>query len=225
MGMWVRAVGVISAALMTAKFAAAQATAVIDEGSFTITRAGAPFGTESFKIIRRLGTDGVEYVAQCTRTSEGRVVRTSLTSDSSGNPASYLRTATGAGPGQMTARRATNRLTVNEEGPQASSRDYAFAPGSLILDDDVLHQLYFVTWREPRTIRFVAPGLKAIGQGTLTEVGREIITLSGTDVPAVHYVFASGDDRREIWIDSSRRLLKVAHPSRQVVGIRDLPPR
>jgi hypothetical protein len=205
--------------------ATAQASAVIDEATFTVTRAGAPFGTESFKIIRRLGAEGVEYVAQCTRTTEGKVVRTALTTDSAGNPTSYVRATTGAGQGQMTARRATNRLTVNEEGSQASSRDYAFAPGSLILDDDVIHQLFFVTWREPRTIRFVSPGAKTTGQGGLTEVGREDVSVGGSVVPAVHYAFGAGDDRREIWIDSSRRLLKVAHPARQTVGTRDLPPR
>src|SRR4051812_33988045 len=95
MRMWLRAVRLIPGALMVAGSVGAQASAVIDEGSFTVTRGGAPFGTESFKIIRRLGAGGVEYVAQCTRTTEGRVVRTALTTDSSGDPASYLRTVTG----------------------------------------------------------------------------------------------------------------------------------
>jgi hypothetical protein len=118
-----------------------------------------------------------------------------------------------------------NRLTVNEEGPQASSRDYVLAPGSLILDDDVIHQLYFVTWREPRSIEFVVPGGRTTGQGVLTEVGSESVTIGGTTVPAVRYAFGAGNDRREIWIDSSRRLLKVAHPASHVIGTRDLPPR
>jgi hypothetical protein len=211
--------------LVAAASAAAQASAVIDEGSFTVTRGGSPFGTESFKIIRRLGTEGIEYVAQCTRTMEGKVVRTTLATDSTGNPTSYMRATTGSGQGQITARRATNRLTVNEDGPPASSRDYAFASGSLILDEDVMHQLYFVTWREPRSIRFVAPGAKMTGQGALTEVGHETVTVGNVAIPATHYVFVTGDDKREIWIDSSRRLLKVAQSAGQIVGTRDLPPR
>jgi hypothetical protein len=222
MGMWLR---VATAALVVAGSAAAQTTAVIDEASFTLTRAGAPYGTESFRIIRRLGADGVEYVTQSTRTIEGRIVRTALTTDSSGTPTSYSRATTGAGQGMLTARRAVNRLTVNEEGAQASSRDYAFAPGSVILDDDVMHQLFFVTWREPRVVAFVAPGSRTTGRGTLTEVGREELRLGGSTIAARHYSFGSGDDKREIWVDSSRRLLKVTHPSRQIVGTRDLPPR
>jgi hypothetical protein len=225
MGMWPRAVRVIPATLLFAAPATAQSFGVVDEATFTITRAGAPFGTETFKIIRRLGANGAEYIAQCMRTTEGRVVRTALTIDSSGNPTSYTRATTGSRPSHITARRAANKLTVNEEGPTASSRDYVFAAGSLILDDDVLHQLYFVTWREPRTIGFVAPAAKTSGQGVLSEVGSESVTVGRTTVPATRYTFGEGDDRREIWIDSRRRLLKVAHPARQLIGTRDQLPR
>jgi hypothetical protein len=222
--MWLR---LVSASVLVAASASAsaQTAGVIDDASFTFTRAGAPYGTESFKIIRRLGAEGTEYIAQCTRTMEGRIVRTALTTDSAGNPTSYTRATTGAGQGKLTARRATNRLTVNEEGAQASSRDYVFAPGTLILDGDVIHQLYFVTWRDDRTLGFVSPGEKTTGQGTLTEVGRETIMVANSSIPAVRYVFGSGDDRREIWVDSSRRLLKVVHPATQTVGVRDQPPR
>ena len=220
--MWLR---LVSVALAISVPLRAQTTGVVDEASFTVTRAGVPYGTESFKIVRRLGTQGVEYAAQCTRTIEGQVLRTMLSTDSTGNLTSYSRATTGSGQGRLTARPALNRLTVNEEGSQASSRDYMFAPGTVILDDDVIHQLYFVTWRDPRSVAFVAPGGRSTGTGTLTEVGREDLALGGTTVAAVHYSFGSGDDRREIWVDSERRLLKVTHPSRQIVGIRDLPPR
>ena len=225
MDMWLRALRVIPATAVFATSAAAQSSGLVDEGTFTITRAGAPHGTESFRVIRRLGTEGVEYVAQCTRTMEGKIVRTSLTADSVGNALSYSRATTGAGQGQLTARRAMNRLTVNEEGPQASSRDYVFAPGSVILDDDVIHQVWFVTLRAPRSFGFVAPAGRVSGQAVLTEVGRESVTVGGTSIQALHYVLGTGDDRTEVWIDSSRRLLKVAYPARQIVGTRDLPPR
>ena len=216
---------VVPAALLVAASLGAQSTSVIDEGTFTVTRGGAPYGTESFKIVRRRGLGGLEYVAQCTRTIEGRVIRTSLMADSNGSPTGYSRRTTGAGEGQLTAKPAINRLTVNEEGPQASSRDYVFAPGTLILDDDVIHQFYFVTWRDPRSLGFVVPMGRSSGQGVLTEVGREDLIIGRATVAAVRYAFGAGDDRRDIWIDSSRRLLKVTHPARQLVGTRDLPPR
>jgi hypothetical protein len=220
--MWPR---LIPAVLVAAASAHAQPTRVIDEASFTITRAGAPFGTESFKIVRRLGAEGLEYITQATRTVDGRVLRTSLSVDSSGNPTGYTRTATGADAGQLTARRAMNRLTVTEQGAQASSRDYVFAPGTVLLDDDVIHPLYFLTWRHATDLAFVDLSARAAGSASLVEVAREGVLVGNATIPAVRYAFGSGIDKREIWVDSERRLLKVALPARQVVGTRDLPPR
>ena len=220
--MWQR---LVPAVLVVAAPVHAQPTRVIDEASFTVTRAGAPFGTESFKIVRRLGAEGIEYVAQATRTIDGRVLRTSLSVDSSGNPTGYTRAATGAEAGQLSARRAMNRLTVTEQGAQASSRDYVFAPGTVLLDDDVIHPLYFVTWRDAADRAFVDLTAKATGSGPLVEVAREGVLVGNVTIPAVRYAFGSGADKREIWVDSERRLLKVALPARQVVGTRDLPPR
>ena len=216
---------VVPALLVLAASAPAQTSGVVDEATFTFTREGAPYGTEAFKISRRRGADGIEYLSQCTRTMDGRVVKTALTTDGDGNATNYTRNTTGSSVAQLVARRALNRLTVNEEGAQSSSRDYVFTPGTLILDDDVIHQFYFVTSREPGTVSFVAPGGRMSAQGTLTELGRENIEIGGVSIPATKFAFGTGDTRREIWIDSSKRLLKVAFPARRIVGIRDLPPR
>ena len=213
------------ALLLLATSASAQPTAVIDDASFTFTRAGAPYGTESFKIVRRLGAAGIEYVAQGTRTMDGRLIRTSITLDSAGNLTSYSRSATGDGGGQLTARPSMNRLTVNEDGPQASSRDYGFVPGTVVLDDDVIHQLYFVTWLDRRDFGFVIPASRTAGRAALVEVSRENLTIGNATIPAIRYTFGTGDAKREIWVDSGKRLLRVTQPSKDLVGTRDLPPR
>ena len=216
---------VIPAMLLMASAAPAQSSAVVDEASFTFTRDGVAHGTESFKIIRRVGADGIEYVAQGTRTIDGRIVKTALTADSSGSATSYSRTTTGSGAAQLTARRALNRLTVNEKGGQSLTKDYVFAPGTVILDDDVIHQFYFVTWREPRTLGYVIPVRRTSTQGVLTEVGRENVTVGSRAIPARKFVFGTGDATREIWVDSGGRLLKVSYPAQRITGTRDLPPR
>ena len=210
---------------MAVAVAAHQPSGVVDEATFTFTRAGTPYGSESFRIIRRIGADGPEFLAQCTRTSDGRIVKTALTTDSLGSPTTYSRTVTGGTGGNINARRMVNRLTVDEAGPQASTRDYAFTTGALILDEDVIHQLYFVTLGAPRGVTWVAPGARASGQAVLAEVGRENVVIKGVNVLAVRYTFGSGDSRREIWIDSRRRLLKVSAPAQQLVGTRDALPR
>ena len=216
---------VLPALLVLAATAGVQPSGVIDEGTFTFVRDGAPYGAESFKILRRLGAEGVEYIAQCTRTIDGRVVKTSLTTDSSGSATQYSRVTTGGEGGQLTARRALNRLTVNESGGRASTKDYVFPDGTLILDGDVVHQLYFVTWRDPRSLGWFSPGAGASDRAALTEVGRENVIIGGSSIPAVKLAFGSGDARREVWIDSGKRLLKVALPAQRLVATRDLPPR
>ena len=205
--------------------AAAQPAGLIDEASFTISRAGMPFGTESFKIVRRLGAEGIEYVAQCTRTIDGQVIKTALTTDSAGNPTNYSRSVTGGSGGKLSARRSLNRLTVDEEGGRASTKDYVFGAASLILDDDLLHQLYFVTWRAlPRAIGYVAPGARTSSEDALVEIGRETVTIAGQRIPAWRFAFGTGATRRDIWIDSGKRLLRVSVPAQQIEGTRDLPP-
>lgn len=216
---------VLPTLLVLAATAAVQPSGVVDEASFTFMRDGAPYGTESFKIVRRLGAEGVEYVAHCTRTIDGRIVKTSLTADSSGSATQYSRVTTGGDGGQLTARRALNRLTVNESGSQPSTKDYFFATGTLILDADVVHQLYFVTWRDPRSLGWFSPEARASAQAALTEVGRETVTIGGSSIPAVKLAFGAGDARREVWIDSGKRLLKVSLPAQHLVATRDLPPR
>ena len=96
---------------------------------------------------------------------------------------------------------------------------------SLILDDDLLHQLYFVTWRAlPRAIGYVAPGARTSSEDALVEIGRETVTIAGQRIPAWRFAFGTGATRRDIWIDSGKRLLRVSVPAQQIEGTRDLPP-
>lgn len=211
--------------LVTASALPGQTTQMVDEGTMTVTRAGIAVGSEAFKIIRRQGSDGVEFVAQSTWTVPGRIVKTALTVDSRGSPTSYSRTAAGSTPGQLTVRRTPGRLSVDETGSRASTKDFLFEPGSLILDDDLVHQLYFVTWKpSSAAIAYVAPGSRASGQAVLVEIGHETLTIGKQSLRATHFAFGTGNARRDIWIDSKRRLLKVAVPYQRIEAVRDLPP-
>lgn len=205
----------------------AQPAGLVDDASLVLTRAGAPFGTEAFRIVRRGGSEGIEYRVQATRTVDGRVVKSALTTDSAGSATTYSRSVTGVGAGQLLARRSLDRLTVEEKGARGSrvTKDYVFPAGTLILDDEFLHHLYFVTWRTaPTAIGFVSLRAPTTAHGTVAEIGPETVTIRGQAIPAWHFAFGEGNARRDIWIDSQRRLLKVFVPSRQIEGTRDFPP-
>jgi hypothetical protein len=97
---------------------------------------------------------------------------------------------------------------------------------TLLLDDDLVSQLYLVSINEsPRLISWLSPGTGGTGSGQLEALGDEEVTLGNRmTVAARNFAFGSGDAKREIWIDSNKRLLKVAVPSRQIEAIRvDLP--
>jgi hypothetical protein len=206
----------VPAFLVMASTASAQSTMVVDEGTLAVTRGGVSLGTEAFKIVRRQGAEGVEFVAQCTWTVPGRVVKTALTVDSGGSPTSYSRTTSGSSPG---------RLTVDETGDRASTKDYLFEAGSLILDEDLHHQLYFVTWKvSTAPIAYVAPGSRASGRGAVVDLGPETLTIGKQSVQATHFAFGIGAAKRDIWIDSKRRLLKVSVPSQRIEAVRELSP-
>src|SRR4051812_26885955 len=153
--------GGFAALFWSASTSATQQPVVIDEGSFRITRAGQPFGTESFKITRRTGPAGPEFLAQGTRVQEGRILKTALTVDSSGSATLYSIASTGGPAAQLTARRTVGRLRIDETGARAATEDVLFPAGSLILDDDLVHELYFVTWRgAPGPIAYVVPATR-----------------------------------------------------------------
>lgn len=215
--------------MVLASAAAAGQASPVDQGIFTVTRGGAPFGTESFLIIRQPGPDGAAYTLSSTRIIEGRIIRTSLKTDSSGQPITYLRQESGGSPVTvMASGKTVGRLTVNfNEGDRRSSKDYLMKSGSLLLDDDLFHQLYFVCLEAGAgPVAYIAPAARRSATEDLVAVGEEELELGNkARVPARHFALGTGAARRDIWIDSSKRLLRISIPGRQIEALRDDPPR
>src|SRR5687768_4384652 len=68
---------------------AAQQSAVVDEGTFTITRNGAPVGREAFRIVRAPAPGGQVLRASGTTVIGDRRIQPRLGTDSAGVPVSY----------------------------------------------------------------------------------------------------------------------------------------
>jgi hypothetical protein len=203
-------------------------TSPIDQGAFTITRAGQPFGTESFLIVRSPSNDGAGYTLTSTRVVDGRTIRSSLKTDSAGGPITYMRQEVGASPVTLVASKGGGRLTVNfSEGGDRSSKDYLVTAGTLLVEDDLAHQLYFVCLKGgARPVSYVAPEAKTTATATLAVVADEAVELGNrARVDGRHFAFGTGAGKRDIWVDSSGRLLKVSIPGRQIEAVRDEPPR
>lgn len=202
----------------------------LDEGTFLISRNGAPIGRESFRITHSQVSGVNESYRATAQVAIGdrRIVPT-LTCDSTGAPLTYDVSIQGGPDGaRLQARARPGRFSsMLRTRDGESTREYAVPRGVVVLDDDVLHQLYFVTLgRRSGSVSILAPraGLQAVA--SLEDRGGGPLDIGGNSIAATHFVLsAPGFARREFWIDSAGRILKVAIPERGIVAQRDEPPR
>jgi hypothetical protein len=220
-----RRLGLLPALLLAA---AVHQTAIPDDGGiFLIRRAGAPFGTEKFSVTRLAGTGGATYQLKATRFLPTRRIVTSLQTDSLGGPTSYMRISPGDSVTRLTARLNGRLLTVRTSGSGFhNDDDYPLKRGTLLIDDDLIHQLslIFVTDSD-HPISYVSPATGVDTTASLVDMGPEEVILGNkSSLPGHHFIFGTGAETRDIWIDSNKRLLKVSIPGRQIEALRDGPP-
>lgn len=203
----------------------------LDEGTFLISRNGAPLGRESFRITQspRSTTEAYRATAQVAL-GDRRIIPT-LTCDSVGAPISYdVSVEGGQTPGARYQARARpgrfSSLLRTRDGE--STREYVVPAGVILLDDDVVHQLYFVTMggRRSGSMTVLSPRTGAQAVASLEDLGPSTIDIAGNSIPATHFALgAPGFPRREFWTDAGGRVLKVVIPERGIIAQRDEPPR
>ena len=202
----------------------------LDEGTFLISRNGAPVGRESFRITRsQIPGNSEAYRATAQVAMGDRRIVPTLTCDSAGAPLTYDVSVQGGSDGvRLQARGRPGRFSsMLRTRDGESTREYVVPRGVVVLEDDVVHQLYFVTLgRRSGSVTILAPraGLQAVA--SLEERGGGQVDIGGNSIAATHFVLsAAGFARREFWIDSAGRILKVTIPERGIVAQRDEPPR
>jgi hypothetical protein len=219
----------LAAAAITAAPASAQgARGLIDEGTFVITRAGAPNQTESFRILR---LDSVTIRATGQLTSGTSRTISTLTTDTLGTPLEYrlevrdngaLTTtiAAVARSGRLSAR------TTLQHGDE-SMREFPMTAGAcLILEDELLHQMYFAGLaRRGAALQVISPRAARGHSATLTPHGLEPIAVGGRTITATRYSLVSGAARRDFWVDAAGRVLRVEVPDAGIKAIREELPR
>lgn len=209
--------------------ALAQGTAVIDEGTFTITRSGAPVGRESFRIIRAPAPGGQVY--QATGTSVIAEVKATmrLGTDSLGSPVSYeCEVSEGGQPVQrLRGRGRPSRFGLFVQTRTGeSAREFVLANGALLLDESVFHQFFFVGLAAHRPeVIVISPRSGQQERMRLQGRGEEGVEIAGRTIPGRRVSLVNGDGPREVWLDAQGRLLKVALPDQGIVALRDDPPK
>lgn len=221
------AAGCLALVLFSASPALAQ-TRTIDEGTFSVTRAGARAQTENFRIVR---DDNGAIKATGQLLAGTQQVTSTLTTDSVGTPMSYevFVKDKGAQVIHLSATAHAGRLTVvalNARGDQ-SMREYPLTPGNcLILEDGLLHQLYLATLGgRTGTVQVIEPRSARSATVTISAHGMEPIDVAGRSVTGTHYSLVDGSVRRDFWVDAGGRLLRIQIPSQNLTATREELPR
>ena len=206
-------------------------TLTLDEGTYLISRNGTPVGRESFRIVQSPSASGDVYRATAQAAIGEQRIAPNLSCDSSGSPVSYDVTVQGGTEQavRLQARARPGRFsTVVRTRDGESTREYVVPAGVVVLDDDVIHQLYFVTLggRRSGRVSLLAPRTGTQAVAHLENQGTSTVDIGGRTVSATHFVLtAPGFARREFWTDSAGRILKAAVPDHGLLAQRDELPR
>lgn len=213
---------------LTPSDALTQGSAVVDEATFIITRKGAPVGRESFKIIRAPGQGGQVYRAVASSALGEDRVSTTLSTDSTGAPVSYESTLSlrGEVKERLQGRGRPDRFSVGVQTKSGEAiNEYVVRPGTIILEDGIYHQYWFAV-RDGAEVSVIAPRSGRQEVLGLEDLGTEELAIGRQRLSGRHLTLVGGTGgKREVWVDSQGRLLKVALPDQGLVATRDDPPR
>jgi hypothetical protein len=189
---------------------------------------GRTAGRENFRITATSRGEVTEYLARAELTYGDRKLTPELRTDGQGSVVEY-RVSTRSGPTTeslqwVVERGRFNARKTSESG--TSAREYMVPAGALMLDDEVIHHHWFLVLRSRNgAVPLVVPRRSDVkATANMSTVGEESLQIGNHDVAAVHLRASVGDDVRDIWVDKSGRLLKVAVPSKGLVAVRDDPP-
>ncbi|HJQ19370.1 MAG TPA: DUF6134 family protein [Gemmatimonadaceae bacterium] len=219
-----------SSLLLTPPLLGAQGSPVVDEGSFTITQQGNPYGREAFRIVRTPAPGGQVYRATGQGALGDHRVTSVLGVDSTGVPLSYESDVTIRGEvvQHLQGRGRPGRFSIlNQTKAGEAAREYVLNAGALLLDGDFIHHYFFVPFvGDHGTLSVIAPRNAQQLRFTLEDAGADNLELAGKVVESRHFVLKASDGaRRDVWVDGRGRLLKVVIPERGLIAVRDELPR
>ena len=224
--------GIVAALGASVPRVAGAQLSTVDEGTFTVSRAGATLGREDFRIMRQPGP--AAFMARATAAYGDRRIAPALQADDSGSPERYqveVRRG-GAVEQRVSAQAAGTHFRAQIQGDAGeAAREFVLEPGTVIVDDELYHQYYFLVRRAGAAtgstrVPVLAPRLGAQRPLWVTLDGTERMTVGGQSVEARHYVLTDrAGARREVWADVQGRVLRVLLPAEGLDAVRNDVPR
>jgi hypothetical protein len=210
--------------------AAAQSSAVVDEGTFMVTKGGAPIGRESFRIVRAPAPGGQVFQLKAQSALGDDRVTTTLGTDSLGIPVTYEFELTQHGQlvQRLQGRGRPGRFSVLAQTKNGeSAREYVLTDGALLMDEGLFHHFFFVPVAVDRSrLMVIAPRATQQDRYGVEERGTGSLEIGGRRIEGRHFaLIGPNGTTRDVWIDSKGRLLKVSIADKGLVALRDDPPR
>ena len=201
-------------------------TTMVDEGSFTVTRAGRT-GREDFRIVRVAAASAVMLVGTGTAVNGTTRSVTVLRTDTTGAPVDFQLEGREANEvrERVTIQATRDRLAARSQSTRGeSAREYFLRPGMVIFDEQFAHGYYFLTLQGRDAVTAVLPRRNEIAQLHVLSKGEDAIEIAGTRVTARHFVVSDASGDRQLWTDGTGRVLRVEAPSLAFVAVRDALP-
>jgi hypothetical protein len=202
---------------------------VVDEGTFALTLAGKPAGTETFQIRRSgMGNDAIVIAqGQVQLNGPGGNVKLAPLLEASlpdGVATSYHLKVSGTQTSELSLKLAGRRyVSLIRSNAGEEQREFMARPGTHILEEGVAHQYYFLhNVRGGTRTPVIEPRTRKEIELTASAWTDEELKLGPNVVQArkVTFTAASGNDARTVWYDRQGRVLKVEIPSRGYVAER-----
>ena len=209
--------------IAAAPLAATAQTTTIDEGSFTVSRAGRT-GREDFRIVR-VASPNVILVGTGTSVNGTSRIVAVLRTDTTGSPLDFQLDGRESNElrERITIQATRDRLAARSQSPRGeSAREYFLHPGMAIFDDEFAHQYYFLTLQGRDAVAAVLPRRNELAQLHVVSRGDDAIEIAGTRVTARHYVVSDAVSERQLWTDTAGRVLRVEAPA--FTAVRDALP-
>jgi len=207
------------------------AQTVLDEGSFTILLAGSRAGRETFVIRRQAGpAASAGYLASGTVLYADRRLAPALATDAAGVPLTYtldVRTGT-VRTARVSAQITRGRFTLRIQTPTGeSARELVLPVGAVLVDDDIFHEYFFVALASRHgPVSLLDPRRGTQTSAQVVDNGPERVLVGGRSIDANRLTITDVTARvRLLWVDAQGRVVRVEIPDRQVVAVRDDPPR
>lgn len=204
-----------------------------DHGTFLISLAGRPLGTENFSIK----ASGNTLVAQADiriKSPEGKAsveVETfpKLVLDSLLRPQTYSWRLKGPQSYELSVDFTTSpaRSTLRVKGKKGEDlRTFKLAPDVVILDNNVIHDYellldrYSLSKERKQTFSGYIPQEAVPGLLTVEDVGPENFRVHGSRTTLEHYVLTTDNARLDLWADKHYRLQRLYDASKAMEALR-----